>query len=236
MVISKYPSQSQVKSSQRYLLQQDKYHTYNNIRGWNPFGFICLMNYQHSSYRKWPHFGDNNVSTSASTWAEQSLKGTAHKIYINERSFSNSYPGGRCQSELQQCFVSEMNSRQCDVSSRLWKQIWFKYIINVFIQTPHTIAFRQTKAVHCQYHNKWRPSIAIIISSHWIIQYDAANIPPPGIQYCSIFFILRDEKYLYLAHLGLYTSLRFYKYFHMHVTECYSHDPVDWFNIRALPY
>ena len=68
---------SQVKSSQRYLLQQDKYHIYNNIRGWNPFGFICLMNDQHSSYRKWPHFGDNNVSTSASTRAERSLKGTA---------------------------------------------------------------------------------------------------------------------------------------------------------------
>ena len=68
---------SQVKSSQRYLLQQDKYHIYNNIRDWNPFGFICLMNDQHSSYRKWPHFGDNNVSTSASTRAERSLKGTA---------------------------------------------------------------------------------------------------------------------------------------------------------------
>ena len=69
-----FQSQSQ---SQRYLLQQDKYHTYNNIKGWNPFGFICLMNDQHSSYRKWPHFGDNNVSTSVSTRAERSLKGTA---------------------------------------------------------------------------------------------------------------------------------------------------------------
>ena len=35
------------------------------------------MNYQHSSYRKWPHFGDNNLSTSASTRAERSLKWTA---------------------------------------------------------------------------------------------------------------------------------------------------------------
>ena len=63
--------------SERYLLQQDKYHTCNNITVSNPFGFICLMNYQHSSYRKWPHFGDNNVSISASTRVERSLKGTA---------------------------------------------------------------------------------------------------------------------------------------------------------------
>ena len=35
------------------------------------------MNDQHSSYRKLPHVGNNNVSTSASTRAERSLKGTA---------------------------------------------------------------------------------------------------------------------------------------------------------------
>ena len=66
----------QVKSSQRFLLQQNKYHTYNNIRDWNPFGFICLLKYIHYSYRAWPHFGDNKVSTGASTEAKRSPKGT----------------------------------------------------------------------------------------------------------------------------------------------------------------
>ena len=66
---------SQVKSSQRYLLQQDNYHTCSNIRGWNPFEFICLMNYQHSSTENDLIFGDNNVSTNASTRAERSLNG-----------------------------------------------------------------------------------------------------------------------------------------------------------------
>ena len=36
---------SQVKSSQRFLLQQNRYHTYSNSRDWNPFGFICLVKY-----------------------------------------------------------------------------------------------------------------------------------------------------------------------------------------------
>ena len=67
---------SQVKSSQIFLLQQNKYHTYNNIRDWNPFGFICLLKYIHYSYRAWPHFGDNKVSTGASTEAKRSPKGT----------------------------------------------------------------------------------------------------------------------------------------------------------------
>ena len=64
------------KSSQRFLLPKNKYHTYNNIRDWNPFGFICLLKYIHYSYRAWPHFGDNKVSTGASTEAKRSPKGT----------------------------------------------------------------------------------------------------------------------------------------------------------------
>ena len=66
----------QVKSSQRFLLQQNKYHTYINITDWNPIGFICLLKYIHYSYRAWPHFGDNRVSTGASTEAKRSPKGT----------------------------------------------------------------------------------------------------------------------------------------------------------------
>ena len=62
--------------SQRFLLQQNKYHTYMNIRDWNPFGFTCLLKYIHYSYRAWPHFGDNRVSTGASTEAKRSPKGT----------------------------------------------------------------------------------------------------------------------------------------------------------------
>ena len=67
---------SQVKSSQRFLLQQNEYHTYSNIRDWNPVGFIWLLKYIHYSYRTWPYFGDNKVSTGVSTEAKRSPKGT----------------------------------------------------------------------------------------------------------------------------------------------------------------
>ena len=77
-------SQSQ---GQRWLLQQEKYHTYNNIGNWNPFGFISFMKYQHYSYRKWPHFGDNKVSTGAWTEEERSLKGTAQPPQAALKSF-----------------------------------------------------------------------------------------------------------------------------------------------------
>ena len=70
-----YSSQSQVKSK-IFIANKNEYHTYNNIRDWNPFGFICLLKYKHYSYRTWPHFGDNKVSTGASTEAKRSTKGT----------------------------------------------------------------------------------------------------------------------------------------------------------------
>ena len=87
---------NQVKSSQRFLLQQNKYHTYINIRDWNPFGFICLLKYIHYSYRAWPHFGDNRVSTGASTEAKWSPKGTraknSHECYYSWDILFMGYP------------------------------------------------------------------------------------------------------------------------------------------------
>ena len=85
--MSSATSQVKSKSSQRFLLQQNKYHTYINIRDWNPFGFICLLKYIHYSYRTWPHFGDNRVSTGASTEVKRSPKGTGRPPQVALDSF-----------------------------------------------------------------------------------------------------------------------------------------------------
>ena len=81
-IVSESKRQSQ---SQNFLLQQNEYHMYNSIRDWNPFGVFCLLRYEHYSYRTWPHFGNNKVSTGASTESKRSPKAILPVEYILDR-------------------------------------------------------------------------------------------------------------------------------------------------------
>ena len=130
----------QVKSSQRFLLQQNKYHTYINIRDWNPIGFICLLKYIHYSYRAWPHFGDNRVSIGASTEAKRSPKGT-----------------GRPPQDALESFHLSTSPRSRDLVGNFewcpWPQNLYN-IIDVWVNLKKSMFFSQ----HCAC---WWPDIAL---------------------------------------------------------------------------